>query len=85
LLYATILHLLAGAVAGSVFRIQILFILLGLIFVESVMLTLVHGNIVGLWAPANFIGVQLGYLVGIYGRRVLEQAGYLLPRTRRIP
>ena len=87
MLYATIFHLLAGAVTGAVFKIRILLILLGLVFIESIILALVHGNIAGLWALANFIGIQAGYLAGIYGRGVLEQAGYLLPnvRTRRSP
>jgi hypothetical protein len=87
LLYATIFHLLAGTVTGSVFKVRTLLILLVLVLIESVILAIVHGSIAGLWAVANLIGIQVGYLVGIYVRGVLEQAGYLLPsvRTRRMP
>ena len=87
MIYATIFHLLAGTVTGSVFKVRILLILLGLVLFESVILAIVHGSIAGPWALANLIGIQVGYLVGISLRGVLEQAVYLLPsvRTRRIP
>ena len=82
MLYATIFHLLAGAVTGSVFKVRTLLILLGLVLFESVILAIVHGSIAGPWAAANLIGIQIGYLVGIYVRGILEQAGYLLPSIR---
>jgi hypothetical protein len=87
LLYATILHLLAGTVTGSVFKVRTLLILLGLVLVESLILAFVHGSIAALWAVANIVGVQAGYLVGIFARDILEQAGYSLPivRSRRLP
>jgi hypothetical protein len=87
LLYATIFHLLAGSVTGSVFKVRTLLILLAFVLIESVILAIVHGSIAGPWALANLTVVQVGYLAGIYLRGVLEQAGYLLPsvRTRRIP
>jgi hypothetical protein len=87
LLYATIFHLFAGTVTGSVFKVRTLFILLGLVVVESAILAIMHGSIAGPWALANLIGIQVGYLAGIYVRGVLEHAGYLLPsvRTRRMP
>ena len=87
MLYATILHLLAGAVTGSVFKVRTLFILLGLVVVEATILGIVHGNIAGLWALANLVGVQVGYLTGTYSRSVFEHAGHLSSnvRTRRSP
>jgi len=87
LLYATLLHLLAGAVSGSVFKVWILLILLAVVFIESAILAHLHGSIAAGWAVANIVGVQVGYLFGIYGRAVLERAGYLQPtvRTRRSP
>jgi hypothetical protein len=61
--------------------------LLGVVLAESTMLAVVDGGIAALWALANLVGVQVGYLAGIYTRNVLEQVGYLLPRirTRRLP
>lgn len=87
MLYATILHLLAGAVTGSVFKVRTLLILLGLVLVESLILAFVHGSIAGYWGLANIVGVQAGYIFGIFARGILEQAGYSLPsvRTRRLP
>ena len=87
MIYATIFHLLAGTVTGSVFKVRILLILLGLVLFESVILAIVQGSIAGPWALANLTVVQVGYFAGIYLRGVLEQAGYLLPsvRTRRMP
>jgi hypothetical protein len=87
LLYSTILHLLAGSVTGSVFRVRTLLILLGLVLVESLILAFVQSSIAGPWAVANIVGVQVGYFAGIFARGVLEHAGYSLPsvRPRRFP
>ena len=87
MLYATIFHLLAGVVTGSVFKIRTLLLLLVLVLAESVILAFVHGNISGLWVVANLAGLQLGYVAGMYGRGVLEHAGHALSnvRTRRLP
>ena len=82
MLYTAIFHLLAGTVTGSVFKVRTLLILLGLVLFESVILAIVHGSIAGPWAVANLIGVQAGYLLGVYVRGVLEHAGYLLPSAR---
>jgi hypothetical protein len=81
------LHLLAGAVAGSIFKIRTLLLLLGFVLLELAFLAPTHGPIVALWGLANLIGLQVGYLAGIYARGALEQAGYSLPRvgTRRTP
>jgi hypothetical protein len=87
LFYATLLHLLAGAVTGSVFRIRTLLFLLGIVGVESTVLLLVQGTAATPWAIANLVAVQLGYLAGIYGRGVLEHSGSALSkfRSRRTP
>ena len=87
MLYATILHVLAGGVTGSVFKARTLLLLLVFVLLEPVILILVQGSIAWPWALANIAGVQVGYLGGIYVRAVLEHAGYLLPgtRTRRAP
>jgi len=76
LLYAATLHLLAGAVTGSVFKVRSLVVLLALVFAESVILVLTRGNAAGVWGIANLIAVQVGYFAGMYGRAILEQAGY---------
>ena len=87
MLASIIFHCLAGAVAGSVFKVRTLLMLLGVVLVESAILALAHDGIAALWALVDLVGVQVGYLAGIYARSVLEQAGYLLPRiqTRELP
>jgi hypothetical protein len=87
LLDAIILHLLAGAVTGSVFKVRTLLIVLGFVVIESVILAFVHSSIAALWALTNLVGVQVGYLAGIYARGVLEQAVYVIIRVRlrRLP
>jgi hypothetical protein len=87
LLFSSIFHVFAGAVAGAVFRVPTLLALLGLLLLESVILVFDYGATAGLWTLANLVGLQVGYLLGIYGRSALEHAGYLRPpvRTQRMP
>ena len=73
--YATMLCFLAGVVTGSIFNVRTLLIALGLILAGSTMLGLVQGTIAGLWTLVNVVWVEVGYLAGIYGRCVLENAG----------
>jgi hypothetical protein len=62
-------------------------VLVALVFIESLFLSLAFGSIAWLWAAASAVAVQTGYVAGIYGRSVLEQAGYAAPdvRPRRFP
>ena len=61
---------------GSVFKVRVLLLLLSIVLVESALSVMVHGSVAGLWALANLIGVQVGYLAGIVARRIMELAGY---------
>ena len=74
MLYATILHLLAGALTGMVFKIRTLLILLCFVVFEPIALALVQSSIPMQIIIANFVVVQLGYFIGIYGRGALEHA-----------
>lgn len=87
MLYPIILHFLAGAVTGLVFKVRTLLLLLLIIMAEAAFLVFVLGSIAGAWALADLIAVQAGYFGGIYGRSVFEHAGYALPsgRTRHLP
>jgi hypothetical protein len=87
LLYATIFHLLAGMVTGSLFKVRTLALLLGFVLIEALGLALMQGGIAFLWAVVLLVAIQVGYFAGLYSRRVLEDAGYSLPivRTRRTP
>jgi hypothetical protein len=75
LLYAIILHCLAAAVTGSAFKVRSLFILLGLVIVESVAMMIWRtSSVAWLWAATNLIGVQVGYFCGIFSRGIFEYA-----------
>lgn len=84
MLYAAILHLLAGTVTGSVFRVRTLLLLLTLILAEALALAVTKGSSAAPWALINIFGAQAGYLAGVYLRSVLASAGYFLPSGRRI-
>ena len=86
MLYAAILHLLAGVATGAIFKVRTLLILLVLVLLEAPFLMLTHGSIALLWTVANLIGVQTGYMSGLIARGALEHAGYPRAiRPRRLP
>lgn len=80
--YATILHALAGLVAGSVFKIRTLTILLFVVPIEAMTLIVAGFSETLLWAVVNLIIIQLGYFAGIFARRAVEQLGYSVPPTK---
>lgn len=82
MLYAIVLHLLAGVLTGSLFRIQTLAFLLLLILAEAALLTAAGVEVAAVWILTNLVAMQLGYFAGIFTRRAAEQAGYLVPSTR---
>jgi hypothetical protein len=86
-LYPVIFHFLAGAVTGSLFKVRTLLLLLLFVIAESAMLALAQRSLAGSWALVNLVGVQTGYLAGIYIRGIIEHAGYSQPSapTRRLP
>lgn len=74
LVYASVLHLLAGTVAGSVFKVRTLLLLLAFVIVETILLGMVRGNIDVLWAVANLVSLQVGYFGGGLGRLTFIQS-----------
>jgi hypothetical protein len=83
---AIVLHLLAGAVSGSVFRIQTLALLVGFVLVESALLGFMQGGIAAMWtAAAALIAVQVGFVAGMVARGILEHAGFPLSGIGKRP
>jgi hypothetical protein len=76
------LHFFAGIIAGSAFGVRTLLFLVGIIFLESIVLSFVLGLTAGLVSLASLIVIQLGYVGGIFARSTLEQAGLSWPRGR---
>jgi hypothetical protein len=87
LVYSAAFHFLAGFVAGSLFTIRTLMLMLVLILLESIVIASIYGLWTSVWGGVGIVVVQLGYLSGIYGRAVLEKMGALSPPVRnpRIP
>jgi hypothetical protein len=76
------LHFVTGAVAGSMFTVRTLLVLVGIVLIEWVTATVALGFTAGLYSVGGLVAVQIGYLAGIYLRSVLEHAGIAQPSIR---
>ena len=76
------LHFVAGAVAGSMFTVRTLLAMVAIVLVECVAATVALGFTAGLYSVGGLVAVQIGYLVGIYLRSVLEHMGIAQPSIR---
>ncbi len=75
---ALIPHLIAGLIAGSIFRVQILVILALAVLVEGGASFLLLGPVAGLvWLLVSEVALQFGYLGGMYLRSLLERVGVI--------
>jgi len=82
LLYAATMHLLAGAVTGSVFKVHMLLLWLFVILAEAAILSATNFSTAALWASANLCSIEVGYVLGLFSRKIMEQAGYAGPSIR---
>jgi hypothetical protein len=82
LLYAAAIHLLAGAVTGSVFKVQMLLLWLFVIAAEAAILSATNLSTAALWASANLCSIEAGYVLGLFSRKIMEEAGYVGPSIR---
>jgi hypothetical protein len=73
LLYATIFHSLAGLLAGSVFRIGTLLLLLLIIVIETLFLTTLSPSSGLVWGCINLTVIQVTYLIGVHYRTGRQQ------------
>jgi len=85
LIVAAALHLVAGIIAGSIFSVQTLLLMLALVMVECVSVAAMMGLTSGLWALQLLVVVQLGYLAGIYLRSAVEARGIAAANPRVQP
>jgi hypothetical protein len=76
------LHFVAGAVAGTMFTVRTLLVLVGFVLIECVTATVALGFTAGLCSAGGLVAVQIGYLAGIYLRSVLEHMGIAQPSIR---
>lgn len=82
MLYAATIHLLAGAVTGSVFKVQMLLLWLVVIAAEAAILSATSLSTAALWASVNLSSIEAGYVLGLFSRKIIEQAGYAGPSIR---
>jgi hypothetical protein len=75
LISVVLFHFLAGLVAGSVFTVRMLLMLVALVLIECAATIVAWGSSAVGWSVASLIAVQIGYLGGIYFRSLLEHAG----------
>lgn len=71
------LHLLAGFLTGSIFRVRALLGLVIIVLIECVATVAISGVQAGLWSLMSLVVIQMGYLGGVYARSVLEKTGLL--------
>lgn len=77
------IHLLAGFLTGTIFRVRALLGLVIVVLIECVATAVMSGVRAGLWSLMSLVAVQVGYLGGVYARSVLEKAGFLTePETQ---
>lgn len=82
MLYAAAIHLLAGAVTGSVFKVQMLLLWLFVIAAEAAILSATNLSTAALWASANLSSIEAGYVLGLFSRKIMEEAGYVVPSIK---
>lgn len=83
MLYAVLFHSIAGAVAGSIFRVRILLVLSTVVFIEAIVTAFINFRTAEQLIVINLIAVQGAYLVGIFIRGGLDGAGNAMPSTTK--
>ncbi|WP_257170330.1 hypothetical protein [Bradyrhizobium sp. SRS-191] len=76
------LHFAAGAVAGAIFKVRTLLALVAISFAEFIAVSILSGLSAALPWIGGLVAVQVGYLLGISLRGVLERAGIAHPSIR---
>lgn len=77
-----VFHLLIGLIAGSIFRIQTLVVLVLAVLVEGVACMILRGAYAGLVSLlVSQCALQFSYLGGVYLRTILERAGVIAAQS----
>ena len=78
MLLGLVFHLLVGLIAGYIFRVQTLVVLVLAVLVEGVACMILRGVYAGLaWLLVSQCALQFCYLGGVYLRTTLERAGVI--------
>jgi hypothetical protein len=82
LLLVIALHFVAGSIAGSMFTVRMLLVLVAIVLAEYVTAAIVLGFTAGFCLLGGWVAVQIGYFAGICLRGVLESVGIARPYVR---
>lgn len=74
LLYAPILHLIAGFVTGSVFKIKTLLVILCCLAAELAGASCLDSGQIAMGVLVSIIALQVGYATGLLTRATIERA-----------
>jgi len=74
LIYALVLHLIAGLIAGSVFKVRTLALMLCCVVVEFMVATAFWNGNLAVAVIASLAVVQVGYAGGLLTRFMIERS-----------
>jgi ethanolamine transporter EutH len=80
LLYAFILHLIAGLLTGSLFKVKTLLLLLICVAAELIGAAYLHSSYFAIGVLANIVAIQVGYAGGLVARLTVARS---LDRTAK--
>lgn len=83
MIYVVVVYLIAGMIVGSLFAVGMLAVLLGIEIISAIILAFAYGPAACLGCVAVVVVFQIGYIVGVVARGVLEQAGILPEHVHR--
>lgn len=87
MLSTILIHFVAGVVAGSIFAVRTLILLVAIATAGCIGLLLARGAEAALWGIVGLVMLQVGYVCGIAARGMLEVWGVARPvaRTSKAP
>ena len=74
MIYALVLHLIAGLIAGSVFKVRTLALMLCCVVVEFMVATAFWNGYLAVAVIASLAVVQVGYAGGLLTRFMIERS-----------
>ena len=73
LVYSVTIHFLIGAATGFNFPVRALLGLVAVVVLECFITSVLFGLAAGLYPLAGLVAIQIGYLIGVYARSLLER------------
>jgi hypothetical protein len=74
------LHLTAGVVAGLLFTVPTLILLVSIVLIEVLVLLIGYGGMAAVGPLLGLVALQLGYVTGIFVRKRIDPVSFSSPR-----